>query len=59
MELKLKPKLNSKFMLKGSQTIKIMNRSKNRGGLIQVKAVFCIKRNKKYRYIMTARKSTL
>ena len=59
MVLKLKPKLNSKFMLKGSQTIKIMNRSKNRGGLIQVKAVFCIKRNKKYRYIMTARKSTL
>ena len=31
--LKFKPKLNSKFMLKRSKTIKIMNRSKNRGGI--------------------------
>ena len=33
MALKFKPKLNSKFMLKGRKTIKIMKESKNRGGL--------------------------
>ena len=59
MLLKFKPKLNSKFMLKRSKTVKIMNRSKNRGGITQVKVIcFCIQRNKKYRYIMTARKGT-
>ena len=35
--LKFKPKLDLKFMLKGSKTIKIMKRSKNRRGLTQVK----------------------
>ena len=39
MVLKFKLKLNSKFMLKGSKTIKIMKRSKNRRGLAQVKAL--------------------
>ena len=38
MVLILKPNLNSKCMLKRSKKIKIMNRSKNRGGLTQVKA---------------------
>ena len=38
--LKFKLKLNSKFMLKRSKTIKITKRSKNRRGLTQVKAVF-------------------
>ena len=38
MVLKFKPKLNSKFMLKGSKAIKIMKRNKYRGGLTQVKA---------------------
>ena len=44
MVLKFKPKLNSKFTLKDSKTIKIMKGSKNRAGLTQVKAVcfFCI-----------------
>ena len=32
LQLKFKPKLNSKFMLKGSKTIKITKGSKNRGG---------------------------
>ena len=40
MVLKFKPKVNLKFMLKGSKTIKTMKRSKNRGGLTQVKAMF-------------------
>ena len=46
MLLKLKPKLDLKFMLKGSKTIKIMKRSKNRSRLTQVKAIqvfLCIK----------------
>ena len=37
MVLKFKSKLNSKFILNGSKTIKIMKGSKNRGGLTQVK----------------------
>ena len=37
--LKFKPKLNLKFMLKRSTTIKIMKGSKNRRGLTQVKAI--------------------
>ena len=37
--LKFKSKLNSKFLLKGSKTIKIIKASKNRGGLTQVKAI--------------------
>ena len=41
MVLKFKSKLNSKFMLKGSKAIKLMkNKTKNRRGLTQVKAVF-------------------
>ena len=40
MVLKFKPKLNSKFMLKGSKTIKIMKRSKSNTGLTQVEAIF-------------------
>ena len=39
MVLKLKLKLNSKFILKGSKTIKITKGSKNIGGLTQVKAI--------------------
>ena len=39
MVSKFKPKLNSKFILNGSKTIKIMKGSKNRGGLTQVKAI--------------------
>ena len=39
MVLKLKPKLDLKFMLKGSKTIKIMKRSKNRRRLTQVKSI--------------------
>ena len=39
MVLKAKPKLNLKFMLKGSKT-KIMKGSKNKRGLTQVKAIF-------------------
>ena len=39
MVLKLKPKLDLKFMLKGNKTIKIMKRSKNRRRLTQVKAI--------------------
>ena len=46
MVLKFEPKLNSKFMLKRSKTIKIMKGSKNRGGLTQVK-VICILHTKK------------
>ena len=38
--LKFKSKLNSKFMVKRSRTIKIMKRSKNRRGSTQVKAIF-------------------
>ena len=39
MVLKIEPKLNLKFMLKGSKTIKKKTKeSKNRGGLIPVKA---------------------
>ena len=49
MVLKFKPKLNLKFMLKRSKTIKIMKGSKNRGRLTQVKVLlyvtcFCIYR---------------
>ena len=33
MVLKFKPKLNSKFMLKGRKAIKVMKESKHRGGL--------------------------
>ena len=40
MVLKFKSKLNSKFMLEGVKTIKIMKRSKNRRGLKQVKVIF-------------------
>ena len=40
MVLKFKPKLDLKFMLRGSKTIKIMKGSKNRRGLTQT--------NKKY-----------
>ena len=41
MVLKFKSKLNSKFMLKDSKAIKLMkNKTKNRRGLTQVKAVF-------------------
>ena len=39
MVFKLKSKLNSKFILKGSKTIKIMKMSKNRRGLTQVKVI--------------------
>ena len=39
MVLKFKPKLYSKFMLKGSKAIKIIKGSKNRRGLTQVKAI--------------------
>ena len=39
MALKFIPKLNSKLMLKGSKTIKIMKRCKNRRGLTDVKAI--------------------
>ena len=35
-----KPKLNLKFMLKGSKTIKTTKGSTNRGALTQVKAIF-------------------
>ena len=40
MVLRYKSKLKSKLILKGSKTIKMMKRSKNRGGLTQVKAIF-------------------
>ena len=39
MVLKFKPKLNLKFMLKGSKTIKVMKGNKNRKGLTQVTAI--------------------
>ena len=42
MVLKFKSKFNSKFMLKGSKTIKITKGSKNRRGLTQVKAIFFV-----------------
>ena len=49
MVLKFKPKLHLKFMLKGSKTIKTIKRSKNRGGLIQVNAIFfAYKQTKNY-----------
>ena len=38
--LKFKSKLNSKFMVKRSKTIKIMKRSKNGRGSTQLKAIF-------------------
>ena len=38
--IKFKPKLNLKFMLKGSETIKTMKGSKNRMRLTQVKAIY-------------------
>ena len=40
MLLKFKSNLNSKFMLKGSKTIKIMKKSKSRRGLTQIKVIF-------------------
>ena len=40
MGFKFKSKLNSKFVLKGSKTIKIMKMSKNSRELTQVKAIF-------------------
>ena len=46
MVLKFKPKLNSKFMLKGSKTVKIMKWSKNTGVFTQVKAI-CFLHTKK------------
>ena len=39
MVLEFKPKINSKYMLKGSKTVKIMKVSKNRRGLTQVQAI--------------------
>ena len=42
MVLKFKSKFNSKFMLKGSKTIKITKGNKNRRGLTQVKAIWTI-----------------
>ena len=58
--LKFQPKLNLKFIPKGSKTIKIIKWSKNRRDLTKVKAIlFSIEANKKYRYIMTTRKSIL
>ena len=39
MVLKFKPKLYSKFVLKGIKTIKLIKWSKNRRGLTQVKAI--------------------
>ena len=39
MVSKFKPKLNLKFMLNVSKTIKIMKGVKNRRGLTQVKAI--------------------
>ena len=44
MVLKFKPKLYSKFLLKGSKTINIIKGSKNGRRLTQVKAIsiFCI-----------------
>ena len=39
MVLKFKPKLNSKFMPKGSKTLNIIKKSKNRRRLTQVKAI--------------------
>ena len=40
MALKFKSKLNLKLLLKGSKTIKVMKKSKNRRELTQVKAIF-------------------
>ena len=40
MVLKFKFKLNSRFILKTTKTIKIIKKSKNRRGLTQVKAIF-------------------
>ena len=42
MVIKFKPKLNLKFMLKESKTIKIMKGSKNRRRLTQVKAIYFV-----------------
>ena len=52
MVLKFKPKLNLKFMLKGSKTIKTMKRSKNGGGLTQVKALFFAYKQTRTIYIL-------
>ena len=48
MVLKFKPKLNLKFMLKGSKTVKLTKGSKNSRRLTQLKAmqVFFLHRNK-------------
>ena len=51
MVLKFKPKLNLKFMLKGSKTVKLTKGSKNSRRLTQLKAMqvfFYIETNKKY-----------
>ena len=56
--LKIKSKLNLKFMFKGSKTMKRMKRSKKRRELIQVKAIFFAYKYK-YRYTMKTRKYTL
>ena len=39
MALKFKQKLNLKFMLKGSKTMKTIKNSKNRRGLTQANAI--------------------
>ena len=39
MALKFKPKLNSKVILSGSETINLMKGSKNRRGLTQIKTI--------------------
>ena len=39
MVLRFKPKLDLKFMLKGSKRVKIMKENKERRGLTQVKAI--------------------
>ena len=40
MALKFKPKLNSKVILSGSETINLMKGSKNRRGLTQIKTIY-------------------
>ena len=56
MLLKFKSNLNSKFMLKGSKTIKIMKKSKSRRGLTQIKVIFFAYKNIYiYQYTVTTR----
>ena len=59
MVLKFKPKLNSKFMLKGSKTIKIMKSSKSNRGLTQVEAIFFANKQAINNKVLWQRKSTL